>query len=120
MPSQIKQTVVAGMASQTSRFSRALAREVGQHNITVMTWRPVGPQQTIVTQDYYFSPDASEEFIADYLRFDHEVGGEDEVLIASVQEGRSSGAFARGRLLLDSERLIASFQRWLYEAVRYD
>jgi phenylpropionate dioxygenase-like ring-hydroxylating dioxygenase large terminal subunit len=90
----------------------------GQHNMTVMSWRPTGPQQTIVTQDFYFSPDASEEFIADYRRFDAEVGGEDEVLIAAVQEGLSSGVFPHGRLLLDSENLIASFQRWLYEALQ--
>jgi phenylpropionate dioxygenase-like ring-hydroxylating dioxygenase large terminal subunit len=90
----------------------------GRHNITVMSWRPTAAQQTIVTQDFYFSPDASEEFIGDYRRFDAEVGGEDEVLVAAVQEGLSSRAVSHGRLLLDSEQLIASFQRWLYEALQ--
>ena len=90
----------------------------GRHNITVMSWRPTGPEHTIVTQDFYFTPDASEEFIADYRRFDAEVGGEDEALVAAVQEGLGSRAFSHGRLLLDSEELIASFQRWLYEALQ--
>ena len=47
---------------------------------------------------------------AELMAFDDQVGREDTALVESVQCGVRSGLIERGRLLLDSEDLIASFQ----------
>ena len=51
------------------------------------------------------------EWIAEFLEFDDEVGREDAKLVESVQRGAGSGVISEGRLLPQSERLIAGFQR---------
>ena len=51
------------------------------------------------------------------LAFDEQVGAEDTVLVERVQRGVRSGALEHGRLLLESERLIAHFQRLLVDAL---
>ena len=44
------------------------------------------------------------------LAFDNQVGGEDRALVERVQSGMRSGVLDHGRLMRDSERLIADFQ----------
>ena len=51
------------------------------------------------------------------LEFDNQVGAEDTVLVERVQKGLRSGGLEHGRLLLESERLIAHFQSQLVEAL---
>ena len=63
------------------------------------------------------SLDVDEEWIADLLAFDHQVGAEDRVLVERVQRGVRSGLLAGGRLLPESERLVAHFQRLLVDAL---
>jgi hypothetical protein len=50
-------------------------------------------------------------------RFLAEVNGEDLALIASVQAGLDSGLVPNGRLMDQSEQLIARFQRLVYERI---
>jgi hypothetical protein len=45
------------------------------------------------------------------LEFDDQVGGEDKVLVENVQRGVATGLIDHGRLLPESERLIADFQQ---------
>ena len=51
------------------------------------------------------------------LEFDGQVGAEDTVLVERVQKGLRSGGLEHGRLLPESERLIADFQSRLVDAL---
>ena len=44
------------------------------------------------------------------LAFDRQVGAEDRVLVERVQKGVRSGIVEQGRLLGESEQLVARFQ----------
>jgi len=81
------------------------------------TWSPVAPSRTVGVSDYYFGPDVGETEIAELVAFSQQVGAEDNALVASVQAGHTSGVVPQGRLLLSSERLIAHFQRHVYDAL---
>lgn len=83
----------------------------GQPNLSIGPILPAGPERTARSLDYFFAGGASEEWIADVLEFDNQVGTEDRGLVESVQRGLRSGMVERGRLMPRSERLIADFQR---------
>jgi choline monooxygenase len=89
----------------------------GRPNLGMHLWRPGGPHTLGGLSDYYFAPDAGEEFVAGVLAFDRQVGSEDAALVASVQRGLDSGMVETGRLLGDSERLIHHFQTLVARAV---
>ncbi len=75
---------------------------------------PVWPEATGRTTgflDYFFAPDADEAVCRELIAFDDQVGREDTALVESVQRGVGTGLVERGRLMPDSERLIAGFQR---------
>jgi nitrite reductase/ring-hydroxylating ferredoxin subunit len=74
---------------------------------------PVWPETTDRTAgflDYFFAPGVDEGWARDLIAFDDQVGREDTALVESVQRGVGSGLVEQGRLLPESERLIASFQ----------
>ena len=74
---------------------------------------PVWPETTGRTAgflDYFFAPDVDDAWAAELIAFDDQVGLEDTALVESVQRGVAAGLVERGRLLPESERLIASFQ----------
>ena len=62
-------------------------------------------------------PDAGPEWVEEMLEFDNQVGAEDRVLVERVQKGLRSGGVEHGRLMGDSERLIAHFQGLLLDAL---
>ena len=51
------------------------------------------------------------------LAFDAEVGAEDTRLVERVQQGVRTGLIDEGRLLPESERLVAHFQALLVETL---
>jgi hypothetical protein len=51
------------------------------------------------------------------MAWDHQVAEEDVSLVQSVQRGLGSGAVPQGRLMAESEQLIADFQRRVYRPV---
>ena len=65
----------------------------------------------IEVTDYFFGPRVTEQQIEDVMTFDHQVGVEDMALVASVQAGLDSGAVPQGRVMVESEQLIADFHR---------
>ncbi len=67
--------------------------------------------------DYWFGADVPPEIVQEVLDFDAQVGQEDTDLVISVQAGLDSGAVPQGRLMRESEQLIADFQRRLYDAL---
>jgi phenylpropionate dioxygenase-like ring-hydroxylating dioxygenase large terminal subunit len=65
--------------------------------------------------DYFFAPGAPEDWIAEFLAFDDQVGAEDTALVEAAQRGAASGLVDNGRLLAHDEQLIAHFQAYVRE-----
>ena len=78
---------------------------------------PDGLGRTIEVTDYWFGADVPPEIVQEVLDFDAQVGQEDIDLVLSVQAGLDSGTVQQGRLMRESEQLIADFQRRLYDAI---
>lgn len=89
----------------------------GIANIGLERYVPDGPHRTVEVTDYYFGPDASPEQIEELKAWDNEVGQEDVGLVESVQRGLDSGMVPQGRLMAESEQLIADFQHRVRDAL---
>ena len=89
----------------------------GHPNLSIGPIVPTGPERTARFLDYFVGADIEDEWIRDLLEFDDQVGAEDRVLVERVQKGLRSGAVEHGRLMGDSERLIAHFQTLLLDAL---
>jgi len=82
----------------------------GTRNLSIGPLLPAGPERSTGFLDYFFAPDADEHWVEELLAFDRQVGAEDRVLVERVQQGVRSGLLEEGRLLGDSEQLVARFQ----------
>jgi choline monooxygenase len=89
----------------------------GPPNLSIGPLLPDGPERVAGYLDYFFPPDAGEDWIRDLIEFDDQVGREDTKLVESVQRGVRSGMIESGHLLPESEQLVASFQRRIREAL---
>ncbi|MDX6490349.1 MAG: choline monooxygenase, partial [Gaiellaceae bacterium] len=89
----------------------------GAQNLAAGPVAPLGPERTSAYLDYYFTEDATEEEIEELIAFDDQVGLEDRALVESVQAGVRSGLLSEGRLMPESERLLAHFQGLVREAL---
>jgi carnitine monooxygenase subunit len=89
----------------------------GPQNISIERWVPVDGKTTVEVTDYFFGADLDEDTIQEVIAFDTQVATEDVALVTAVQKGLDSGAVNQGRLMLESERLIARFQRNVYDAL---
>jgi choline monooxygenase len=89
----------------------------GQPNLSVDVWIPDGPARTRGYSEHYFGPNVSEEWAEEMIAFNAQVGAEDDALTDSVQCGLQAGIPAQGRFLLNSEHLIAHFQRLVLDAL---
>jgi phenylpropionate dioxygenase-like ring-hydroxylating dioxygenase large terminal subunit len=89
----------------------------GLANLSIGPVWPESPGRTVGFLDYFFGPDVDEVAARELLAFDDQVGREDAALVESVQRGVRAGLVERGRLLPESERLIAGFQRKVTEAL---
>ena len=89
----------------------------GHPNLSIGPVVPIAAERTGRFLDYFVGPDVDDAWIADMLEFDNQVGAEDTVLVERVQKGLRSGGLEHGRLLLESERLIAHFQSQLVDAL---
>jgi hypothetical protein len=78
---------------------------------------PLGPERTGRFLDYFFAPDVDQAWVDELVAFDTQVGLEDRALVEGVQRGVRSGVLAEGRLLSQSEQLVARFQRLCAEAL---
>jgi choline monooxygenase len=85
----------------------------GPPNLSIGPILPSGPNRTERYLDYFFAPGLDADWIRDFFAFDDQIGREDTVLVESVHRGMASGMVDRGRLLLNSEPLLAAFQGWL-------
>ena len=82
----------------------------GTANLSIGPLLPAGPERSAGFLDYFFASDADDEWVEELLAFDRQVGGEDRVLVERVQKGVRSGIINEGRLLGESEQLVARFQ----------
>jgi phenylpropionate dioxygenase-like ring-hydroxylating dioxygenase large terminal subunit len=89
----------------------------GRGNLSIGPVVPLAAERTYRFLDYFFLPETDEQWIADYLELDNQVGAEDRELVERVQLGMRSGMIAEGALLPESERLIAHFERLLVDAL---
>ena len=89
----------------------------GHANLSLGPILPLAPERTSRFLDYFVGPDVDEAWTQEMLEFDAQVGAEDTVLVERVQKGMRAGALDHGHLLVESERLIAHFQRLLVDAL---
>ena len=82
----------------------------GPANLSIGPVWPESPGRTVGFLDYFFGPDVDEAWARELIEFDDVVGQEDRKLVESAQRGVVSGLVEHGRLLPESERLIALFQ----------
>jgi phenylpropionate dioxygenase-like ring-hydroxylating dioxygenase large terminal subunit len=89
----------------------------GPPNLVAGPVAPLGPERTRSFLDYFFPEDVPHDVIDELLAFDDQVGLEDRALVESVQLGVRSGLIDEGRLMPESERLLAHFQQLVREAL---
>jgi phenylpropionate dioxygenase-like ring-hydroxylating dioxygenase large terminal subunit len=89
----------------------------GRPNLSIGPVWPEGPERSRGFLDYFFAPDEDESWIRDLLELDDQVGREDTALVERVQRGVRSGVLTEGRLLGESEQLIAHFDGLVREAL---
>ena len=89
----------------------------GRTNLSCGPMLPLAPERTARFLDYFFAPDVDRAWIDELIAFDTQVGSEDTELVKGVQQGVRSGLLAEGRLLTESEQLVAHFQRLCAEAL---
>jgi choline monooxygenase len=89
----------------------------GRANLSIGPIVPRTPERTSRFLDYFVGPDVDEEWFADYLALDDQVGSEDRELVERLQRGLRAGALGHGVLLPESERLIAHFQALVADAL---
>jgi len=89
----------------------------GRPNLSCGPILPAGPERTRRFLDYFFAPDVDQAWIDELVAFDDQIGREDTALVEGVQQGVRSGVLGGGRLLSESEQLVAHFQRLCTEAL---
>jgi choline monooxygenase len=89
----------------------------GPPNLSIGPVLPVDTERAVGHLDYFFPKDADEGWIGELVAFDNQVGREDTRLVESVQRGVRSGMIEHGRLLPESEQLVAAFQQRVLEAL---
>ena len=89
----------------------------GRPNFSIGPIVPLEPERTYRFLDYFVAEDADEAWIEEALAFDAQVGAEDRTLVERVQAGVRVGLIEEGRLLPESERLIAHFQALVVDAL---
>jgi phenylpropionate dioxygenase-like ring-hydroxylating dioxygenase large terminal subunit len=89
----------------------------GRPNLSIGPVWPDGPERSRGFLDYFFAPGEDESWIRDLLELDDQVGREDTALVERVQRGVRSGVLTEGRLLGESEQLIAHFDALVREAL---
>jgi choline monooxygenase len=85
----------------------------GQPNLSIGPLLPEGPEHCAGFLYYFFAETVDDDWVESFIAFDDQVGAEDRSLVEAVQQGMRCGVLDEGRLLLDSEWLIAAFQAYV-------
>jgi choline monooxygenase len=89
----------------------------GKPNLSCGSMLPIAPERTARFLDYFFTPEVDQAWVDELLAFDGQIGREDTALVEGVQRGVRSGVLTEGRLLSQSEQLVAHFQGLCAEAL---
>jgi phenylpropionate dioxygenase-like ring-hydroxylating dioxygenase large terminal subunit len=89
----------------------------GRPNLSCGPIVPLGPDRTARFLDYFFAPDVDQAWLDELMEFDDRIGREDTALVEGVQRGLRAGVLTEGRVLSESEQLVAHFQRLCAEAL---
>ena len=89
----------------------------GPQNVSIERWVPLGPRATVEATDYFFGEGVPAERIEESIAFDTQVATEDVALVESVQRGLDSRTVVQGRLMPESEQLVAAFQRRVHDTL---
>jgi choline monooxygenase len=89
----------------------------GHPNLSCGPMFPLGPERTGRFLDYFFAPEVEQAWVDELIAFDSQVGREDRALVEGVQRGVRSSVLGEGRLLSESEQLVAHFKRLCSEAL---
>ena len=89
----------------------------GRPNLSIGPIAPLATERTYRFLDYFVAEDADEAWIEESLAFDFQVGAEDRILVERVQAGVRSGLIDEGRLMPQSEQLVAHFQSLVVDAL---
>ena len=89
----------------------------GRPNLSIGPIVPLTAERTHRFLDYLVAPDTDDAWVREMLAFDAEVGAEDRILVERVQQGVRSGLLDGGRLLPESEQLVAHFQSLVRDAL---
>lgn len=89
----------------------------GFPNLSLERWLPEGTHRTLEVTDYFFAPHVPAREIEELMAWDSQVAEEDVSLVESVQRGLDSGMVPQGRLMVESETLIADFQQRVRDAL---
>ncbi len=89
----------------------------GQVNFSCGPIRPIDPERTARFLDYFFAPEVDQAWIDELIAFDDQIGREDRALVEGVQRGIRATPLEHGRLMEQSERLVAQFQSLCTEAL---
>ncbi len=91
----------------------------GQVNLSCGPIRPLGPERTARSLDYFFAPEVDQAWVDELIAFDDQIGREDKALVEGVQRGIRATPIEHGRLMERSERLVAHFQALTHNALTY-
>jgi phenylpropionate dioxygenase-like ring-hydroxylating dioxygenase large terminal subunit len=83
----------------------------GPPNLSIGPVWPLAPDRCAGYLDYFFAPGVDEAWLEELIAFDDQIGREDRALVEGVQRGVRAGVLAEGRILAESEQLVAHFQR---------
>jgi carnitine monooxygenase subunit len=82
----------------------------GHPNLSCGPIVPIGPERTGRFLDYFLAPDVDQDWLDELIEFDDQIGREDTALVEGVQRGLRAGVLTEGRVLSESEQLVAHFQ----------
>ena len=89
----------------------------GRPNFSIGPILPLAPERTYRFLDYFVAEDADAAWVKESVAFDAQVGAEDRALIERVQAGVRAGLIDEGRLMPESEQLVAHFQSLVVDAL---
>jgi phenylpropionate dioxygenase-like ring-hydroxylating dioxygenase large terminal subunit len=89
----------------------------GPGNFSIGPVLPKAANRTERYLDYFFAPDVPDAWKEEFVEFDARIVAEDKAIVEAVQGSLASDRAGRGMLLLDSEKLVASFERQVREAL---
>lgn len=89
----------------------------GRSNAQLYRFMPTSPKTVMVSFEYLFGKDVSEQYKAEMKEFLDQVGVEDWEIIQRIQRGLACGSIEHGRLLRNSEAGIQQFANLVHGAL---